>query len=121
MTTLRAFLKEYTKLPDDRRIVVSSRFLDEGKPAVWRIRALREREFQQAAVGENKDAALCVAAVVEPNLQDKNLWSSYEAERAEEALLKMLTPGEYLRLLETVKDLNGFAQRKKEQKDTAKN
>ena len=121
MTSLERFFQEHTYLPEDKEVVISSRFLYEGKPAVWRIRALREGEFQNRVCYENKDAALCVAAVAEPNLQDPDLWKSYKAKQAEEALLKMLTPGEYLKLLDAVKELNGFEKRKREQKETAKN
>ena len=60
-------------------------------------------------------------AAVTPDLRDKGLWESYGTASAEDTLKEMLYPGEYLRLLEEVKALNGFAERRAAWKEQAKN
>lgn len=120
MEEMRAFFQEAAYLPKDREIIVSKRFLWEGEPACWRIRALREEELT-GDTEEEQYAGLCAAAICVPDLSDRRLWESYGADSKEELLQKMLTPGEYLRLLEAVLELNGYRERKQERKETAKN
>ncbi|MBQ3567847.1 MAG: phage portal protein, partial [Anaerotignum sp.] len=60
-------------------------------------------------------------SVVEPDLHDKGLWESYGVESGEQVLKEMLYPGEYVKLLEAVKDINGFQQRRRNWKEQAKN
>lgn len=120
MEEMRAFFRESAYLPEDREIVVSERFRKEGRPAAWKIRALREEEMT-AEAEKDQYAGLCAAAVTEPEISDAGLWESYGAKSKEELLQKMLTPGEYLRLLEAVLELNGYRKRKQERKETAKN
>ena len=43
-----------------------------------------------------------------------------EADSGEAALQEMLYPGEYMRLLEAVKDINGFQSRRRVWKEQAK-
>ncbi|WP_243423524.1 phage tail assembly chaperone [Anaerotignum lactatifermentans] len=117
---MRAFFQEAAYLPGEREILVSERFRQEDGPALWRIRALREEELT-ADVEEEQYAGLCAAAVCAPDLSDRKLWESYGADSKEELLQRMLTPGEYLRLLEAVLELNGYRERKQERKETAKN
>ena len=58
---------------------------------------------------------------MKPDLQDKVLWESYGVDSGEKALKEMLYPGEYVRLLEAVKEINGFQKRRKAWKEQAKN
>lgn len=119
---LSRFLKENNGFPENRRVAISPCFREEGEAAKWEIRAVSEEAYRKAAEGRtDKWAALCEIAVVRPDLRDKGLLESYGAGSAEEALKEMLYPGEYLRLLEEVKDLNGFAARRKVWKEQAKN
>lgn len=120
MKEMQAFFQEASYLPKDREVEVSRRFLRDGKPVSWRIRALREEELT-AEAEEEQYAGLCAAAVCEPDLSDRALWESYDVRSREELLQKMLTPGEYLKLLEAVLELNGYRKRKEERKATAKN
>lgn len=60
------------------------------------------------------------AFVVVPDLTDKALRESYGADSGEAALQEMLYPGEYMRLLEAVKDINGFQSRQKGLEGTGK-
>lgn len=89
---------------------------------LWEIRAVSEEEYRRAAEGrKDKWAALCLLSVVSPDLADQALWESYGVDSGEKALKEMLYPGEYMKLLEEVKDINGFAKRRKKWKEQAKN
>lgn len=119
---LKSFLKEYNGFPENRRVSISPCFREEGKEILWELRAVSEEEYRRASRGiEDKWAALCLISVVKPDLTDKALWESYGVNSAEKALKEMLYPGEYIRLLEEVKKINGFAQRRKAWKEQAKN
>lgn len=119
---LKQFFRENNGFPENRKLSVSPCFREDGEEILWELRAVSEESYHLAAEGkQDKWAALCVLSVVEPDLTDKRLWESYGAKSAEEALQAMLYPGEYLRLLDAVKELNGFAARKKAWKEQAKN
>lgn len=119
---LKGFLKEENSFPKNRRLELSPCFRDGDGAAEWELRAVSEEEYRQAAGGaRDKWAALCVLSVVAPDLRDRRLWESYGTASAEDTLKEMLYPGEYLRLLEEVKALNGFAERRATWKEQAKN
>lgn len=119
---LKNFLKENNGFPENRRVSISPCFEEEGKEVLWEIRAVSEEEYCRAAEGKkDKWAALCLLSVVKPDLKDKALWGSYGVNSGEQVLKEMLYPGEYVRLLEAVKDINGFQQRRKNWKEQAKN
>ena len=119
---LKSFLKENNGFPENRRISVSPCFMENGGEVLWEIRAVSEEEYRRAAEGKkDKWAALCLLSVVKPDLKDRELWASYGAVDGEQALKEMLYPGEYVKLLEAVKDINGFQKRRKAWKAQAKN
>lgn len=119
---LRSFLKENNGFPENRKVQVSPCFTENGVEIPWEIRAVSEGEYRRAAEGKKDPwAALCLLSVVSPDLRDRELWESYGVDSGEQVLKEMLYPGEYLRLLEAVKELNGFQQRKKAWKEKAKN
>ena len=119
---LKSFLKENNGFPENRRVRISPCFRENGAEALWELRAVSEEEYRRAAEGkEDKWAALCLLSVVEPDLTDRALWESYGADSGEKALKEMLYPGEYMRLLEEVKSLNGFQSRRRAWKEQAKN
>ena len=119
---LKRFLNENNSLPENRRVCISPCFRDGDGAAEWELRAVTEEEYRRAAENaKDKWAALCVLAAVTPDLRDKGLWESYGTASAEDTLKEMLYPGEYLRLLEEVKALNGFAERRAAWKEQAKN
>lgn len=119
---LKEFLRESNGFPENREVSVSPCFTEDGKEILWEIRAVSEEAYRRAAEGKkDKWAALCVLSVVRPNLEDRALWESYGADSGEAALQEMLCPGEYLRLLEAVKDINGFQKRRRDWKAQAKN
>lgn len=119
---LKHFFKENNGFPENRKVQVSPCFRENGEEALWEIRAVSEEEYRRAAEGKrDRWAALCLLSVVEPDLQDKKLWGSYGVESGEQVLKEMLYPGEYVKLLEAVKEINGFQQRRKNWKEQAKN
>ena len=119
---LKSFLKENNGFPANRRVRVSPCFMEEGEEALWEVRAVSEEEYRRAAEGKkDKWATLCVLSVVKPDLKDEELWKSYGVDSGEKALKEMLYPGEYVKLLEAVKEINGFRKRRKVWKEQAKN
>jgi len=119
---LKNFLKENNGFPENRKVSVSPCFTEDGKEVLWEIRAVSEEEYSRTAEGKrDKWAALCLLSVVKPDLREKELWESYGVNSGEAVLKEMLYPGEYVRLLEAVKEINGFRQRRKAWKEQAKN
>ena len=119
---LKQFFKENNGFSENRMVQVSPCFRKDGQELFWEIRAVSEEEYRRAAEGkQDKWAALCLLSVVKPDLQEKGLWESYGVDSGEKALKEMLYPGEYIRLLEAVKEINGFRQRRKAWKEQAKN
>ena len=119
---LKSFLKENNGFPANRMVHISPCFQKDGEELLWEIRAVSEEEYRRAAEDkEDKWAALCVISVEKPDLKDRNLWKSYGVDSGEAALKEMLYPGEYVRLLEAVKEINGFQKRRKVWKEQAKN
>lgn len=119
---LRSFLKENNGFPKNRKVSISPCFEKNGAEVLWEIRAVSEEEYRRGAEGKkDKWAALCLLSVVQPDLTDRGLWESYGVDSGEKALKEMLYPGEYMKLLEAVKDINGFAKRRKAWKEQAKN
>ena len=119
---LKSFLKENHGFPENRKVSVSPCFLEDGTEMLWEIRAVSEEEYRRAAEGKkDKWATLCLLSVVKPDLKDKALWESYGVDNGAKALKEMLYPGEYVKLLEAVKDINGFQKRRKAWKEQAKN
>ena len=56
MQELKAFLCGEEKLPKEKEIVVSKRFLGEdGKPLLWKIKALKEKEHQKIKQIQNEE------------------------------------------------------------------
>lgn len=134
---LKAFLRENAKLPENRRVALSDRFLDdEGKPELWELRALTEQEnnrLKDACTtktmkrgrqisefnGSLYTQRLNAACVVYPDLIDAGLQESYGVIGAEKLLVAMLLPGEYGTLSEQVADINHYDM--EEAKEEVKN
>ena len=111
---LKGFLKENNGFPENRRVHLSPRPRAPGAAAPRELRAVSEEEYRRAAEGKrDKRAVRCMLSVVVPDLTDRALRESYGADSGEAALQEMLYPGEYMRLLEAVKDINGFQSRRR--------
>ena len=118
---LKGFLKENNGFPENRRGRISPCFRENGEEVLWELRAVSEEEYRRAAEGKrDKWAVLCMLSVVVPDLTDRALQENSDADSKEAEILAMLYPGEYMRLLEAVKDINGFRSRRRVWKEQAK-
>ena len=117
MGEMHWFFQENNHLPQSEKVFVSERFTETRQPIDWEIRAVSAAELQQI---DDADG-VCAAAVVFPDLKEKGLLESYQADDEKMLLKKMLTPVEYYRLLSASKILNGYQERKQQIKEKAKN
>lgn len=129
MSKFSAFMAQNRVKHENIKYRVSADFLDEeGKPAEWELRKLSAEENDQIqkqcivkvpVTGKpgqfTKELdetlytvkAIC-AAVVFPDLNDKDLQDSYHVMGAENLIRKMLSAGDYLRLSNKISEFNGF-------------
>jgi hypothetical protein len=140
MSSLQAFFAQNAKAEIIDEVVVSDRFKDEnGRPIMWKIRAITEAENEQlrkAATQYVKGpggrrvaeiqpevymAKVVVSSVVFPDLKDAELQKSYGVLGAEDLLKRMLLSGEYARLVQAVQEINGFDKDVNELVDEVKN
>lgn len=127
MSKFAAFMANNTTQIPNKRVVVSSRFVDEaGKPIEFEIRALPATEYddiqrrcmvnvpvpgQKNVYTREVDqlkltATMLAACVVYPALDDAELQDSYGVRTAEDLLRTMLYTAEYNTLAEAVMELN---------------
>ncbi|MCI2105096.1 MAG: phage portal protein [Intestinimonas sp.] len=121
MSSLNAFL--HPKKVENRKIVVSSRFVEDGKPVAWEIRPITEKENSQlekkytmanrktGVERLDRDAyahALVAAAVVFPDLTNTELQKGYNVLGEVNLLKEMLTIGEFAVLSEAISELSGL-------------
>jgi len=139
--SLKAFLAENAIKAEVEEYVASERFVDaERKPIPWRIQPLtaerctqilnnsKKKEFipgsRDVKVTTDSDKfikSLVTECVVFPNLNDVELQNSYGCTNAGELIQKMLTPGEYTDLANTVQEVNGYEVGMKDKIQRAKN
>ncbi len=135
--SLNAFLNPIK--PENQKIVISSRFVENDKPVEWELKAISaeqdeqlrkkctivkkakngitEREFNNELY-MSKLAAMCV---VYPDLLNTELQDHYHVMNGEDLLKEMLTCGEYYKLLESVRMINNFDEDFEELLEQAKN
>lgn len=135
MNSLNAFLHP---LPiENKKVVVSKRFVEDGKPVEWEIRAIGEKEnaalekkytTQEKRTGSqvfHRNAyvhQLVADAVVFPDLTNAELQKNFQVLGASELLQTMLSSGEFAYLSEEVSELSGLDRNDiNEQIDEAKN
>lgn len=139
--TLKAFLAENAIKPAEVAYAASPRFLNKDrKAAEWKLRVmtseecdniLREckkkefvpgtREVKITTDQEKFVTELTTACVTHPNLNNAELQNSYGAVGAADLIHKMLTPGEFSDLANTVQQANGFDVGMKDKIKRAKN
>jgi hypothetical protein len=138
MSGLKAFLAANAEQVENRRVVISDRFRDGGKPVLWELRAISEAENEalrksctklvKSKRGDQEKTdnnlyigKLAAESVVYPDLKDAELQNSYGVMGTEVLLKKMLTAGEYATLLAQVQEINGFDRDMNELVEEAKN
>ena len=121
MNSLAAFLNPVKV--ENKKVVISKRFVDNGKPVEWELRAVPESEngalerrytkmdrktgtqtLDRVAFGH----ALATAGVVFPDLNNAELQKAYGVVGAENLIEKMLTVGEFAKLSREVSVLSGL-------------
>lgn len=139
--SLKAFLAENAIKAEVEEYVASERFVDaDRKPIPWRIQPLtaerctqllnscKKKEFvpgsREVTIRTDSDKfvqTLVTECVVFPNLNDAELQDSYGCTNAGELVKKMLTPGEFTDLANTVQEVNGYEVGMKDKIQRAKN
>lgn len=133
MSSLKAFLNPIkTK---NKEVVVSDRFIEDGKPVPFIIRPVTQEEneglmrkykkkdkkgnesFDQ--IGYNQD--LTASAVVFPDLDSAELQKAYGVLGRTRLLTAMLYVGEYAALMQDVQELSGLDADINEEIEDAKN
>lgn len=138
---LAAFLAENALMEKPEKVVVSKRFMQEGKPVEWEIRCISSKEDEEirkectrqvTVPGKKRQympqtdldlytGKLAAACVVYPDLTSAQLQDSYHVMGAEALLKRMLLPGEYADLILAVQEINGYNKDMQELVDEAKN
>lgn len=121
MNSLAAFL--HPVKVENKKVVISDRFVDNGKPVEWELRAISEKEnsaLERKYTKADKKTgvqqldhvgfghALTAAGVVYPDLTNAELQKAYDTVGAENVLEKMLTVGEFAKLSQEVSTLSGL-------------
>lgn len=134
MSSLNAFLNPIKV--ENKEVVVSARFQEDGKPVPFIIRPVTQeeneeimRKYRKKDKKTNNDSfdqigyshELTAAAVVYPNLEDADLQKAYGVLGANKLLKKMLLIGEFATLAEEVRDLSGLEEEANKDIEEAKN
>lgn len=138
---LTAFLSQNAIVAENAKIVVSNRFVENGKPIAWEVRVLNAGEDEDIRKSATKKvpvpgrrgqftpetdinlylAKMAAACTVYPNLYDAELQDSYKVKTPEDLLRKMLTSGEYAEYLQKVQSMNGYDVSTEDMVEEAKN
>lgn len=140
----KAFMKENALAVENKKLVVSKRFIEDGKPVEWEIRAITNEEndllsdtYTKMVPAPGKAGrrgqmipqrdngaymnAIVAACVVYPDLDNAALQDSYGVKDATALLSAMLTPGELNDLAAEVQTHCGFDVEFEDRVDEAKN
>lgn len=139
--SLSAFLAENALPIENIKYAASPRFVEDGKPVEWEIKAITSTEdeslrkactkrvpipgkknmYQRETDYDLYLGKLSVACTVYPDLNDAALQDSYHVMGAEALLKTMLTPGEYADYLAKIQEICGFDASMEEEIEEAKN
>lgn len=120
MGSLSAFL--HPVQAENKKVVVSDRFQEDGKPAPFEIRPITQNENEELIRRFTKkdkkgnetfdrvayNQAMVAAAVVNPPLENAELQKAFGVIGAERLLTAMLYVGEYAALMREVQRLSGL-------------
>lgn len=127
--SFNAFFKEKAKRPENIKVAVSDRFVDEnGKPLEWELQAISAKEDDEikaectktVVLPGKKDqytmqmdgieyiARLTAACVKYPDLYNAELQDNYKVKTPVDLLGAMLLPGEKTELTKKVQALCGY-------------
>lgn len=132
--SLKAFLNPV--LPGNEKVVISKRFVEDGKSVEWEIRPILQSENDKMMKKHTKKdkrsntetfdrqtyiTELTAAAVVFPDLANAELQKAYGVMGEGELLKKMLLVGEYGTLVQKVQSLSGIDEDINDLVEEAKN
>lgn len=120
MSSLTSFLAGNVEKRENKKVVVSNRFKDKGKPVEWEIRSIsaeedelirkectknvpipgKRNQYRQTFDSNAYLVKLAVKSVVFPDLNDAELQNSYGVMGAEALITKMLYKDEFDSLTE---------------------
>ena len=116
---MKGFYKENRKEAENKKIVISKRFLDEQENEIcWEMKALSQKENEEIlkkcrrmrSAGNDTEqyyeTMVLAESVVFPDLNNIELQNSYKVVGKEALLLELLTAGEYEALKEAVEEVN---------------
>jgi Phage XkdN-like protein. len=123
------------------KYIASNRFVEDGKPVEWELKALGSAEAEQlkrkcmvkvAVTGKRGQftqdfdglkymGLLASACTVYPNLNSAELQNGYGVMSPDDLLKKMLNVGEYDAYLKKAQEISGFSESMDELVDEAKN
>lgn len=126
--TLKGFFKQNAKIVTEVEYVASKRFTDdEGKPIVWRIRVLTNKELDKLRARFTKKVyepgtrtaekrmdltaftdELLVRTIVFPTLDDMELQNSWGVSNELDLVKAMLNGGELTDLTRAIQEAQGF-------------
>lgn len=140
MSDLTAFLAQNKIKHENVKYVASKDFIGkDGKPVEWELQridaevddsirrsCMRQVKRNGRAISTELDTTsyvtkLCVASIVFPDLNNKELQDSYKVMGGDALLKKMLSVGEYADLSAKVTEINGFDTNTEELVEEAKN
>lgn len=133
MSSLQAFLNPVQV--ENKEIIVSNRFVEDGKPVPFVIRPITQEENKQLLKKYTKKdkkgnetfdrteyiAALTAAGVVFPDLKSAELQEAYKVLGESAVLQKMLFAGEFAELAQAVQSLSGLEEDINEDIEEVKN
>ncbi len=133
MSSLKAFLNPIQA--ENREVVISNRFVEDGKPVPFVIRPVTQEENKALIKKHSKKdkkgvesfdrteyvSELTSSAVVFPDLTNAELQKAYGVLGASSLLQKMLYIGEYAELAQAVQELSGLDADINEDIEEAKN
>lgn len=120
MSSLKAFLNPIK--PENKEVIVSDRFQEDGKPVPFVIRPITQKENEQLLKKHTKRDKrgndffdrtgyiheLVASAVVFPDLKNAELQKAYGVLGEVELLKTMLYVGEFAELAQAVQELSGL-------------
>ena len=142
MGELSAFMSQNAKKVENIKLAVSDRFVDQnGKPIEWEMRCIsggeddvlrrdctrrvpvpgKRNQYTQETDTALYMAKFAAACTVYPNLNDAALQDSYKVKAAEDLIVAMLSPGEYIAYIDRLQELCGFDRTLSDKVDEAKN
>ena len=141
MSDFKVFMAGNATTSESFKYVASKRFVANGKPVEWELRAVdsdtdesirkectkkvpiagKRGQYTQETDTDKYIGKLCVMCTVYPDLNDVELQDSYGVHSGEALLKKLLLPGEYTDYKAKVMEINGYDMSMDELVDEAKN